>query len=39
MDQEVDRLNRYTEELLADRRPTRRAFPNEHGVAGCNQHR
>ncbi len=30
MDQEVHRLNRYTEELLADRRPTREVLPNEH---------
>jgi hypothetical protein len=28
MDQEVHRLNRYTEELLADRRPTREVLPN-----------
>jgi hypothetical protein len=32
MDQEVDRLNRYADELLADRRPTRAAFPKEHGL-------
>lgn len=31
MDQEGDRLNRYAEKLLADRRPSR-ACPNEHGL-------
>jgi hypothetical protein len=30
MDQEVHRLNRYAEELLADRRPTRKVLFNEH---------
>ena len=30
MDQEVHRLNRYAEELLADRRPSRDVLPDEH---------
>lgn len=30
MDKEVHRLNRYTEDLLADRRPTRKLPANEH---------
>lgn len=32
MHQEIDRLNRYTKELLSDRRPPREMLHNKHGL-------
>lgn len=32
MDEEVDRLNRYVADLMADRRPAREPLPNERAL-------